>query len=160
MKAFVRHGGDLGLESEVVITQNGTGMEPIMYTTEINGSPPAPKLFVPSTNVLAASNKHVCLQWVAVIVVASDKCIHLLFGSWIRNPLPPKKRTETRRKSFWKKNFISSYGWTCKMDRNKAGMRKLENTTPLQNDGALLSDLQLNVPVIASLVHFVVCKVN
>ena len=34
-------------------------------------------------------------------------------------------------------NFISSGGRTCKMDRNKAVMRKFKNTTLLRNDGAL-----------------------
>ena len=32
-------------------------------------------------------------------------------------------------------------------ERNKAGMRKLKNTTVLQNDGALLSGLQCNALV-------------
>ena len=59
-------------------------------------------------------------------------------------------------KKFLKKNFISSYGWTCKKDRNKSGMRKLKNATLLRNDGSLLFGLQRNA--LASLVHFVVCK--
>ena len=37
-------------------------------------------------------------------------------------------------------------------------MRKLKNTTIVRNDGALLSGLQCNA--LASLVHFVVYKVN
>ena len=47
---------------------------------------------------------------------------------------------------------------TVKKDRNKAGMKKLKNTTLLRNDGGFLSGLQRNA--LASLVHFVVCKVN
>ena len=54
-----------------------------------------------------------------------------------------------------RKNFISSKSFTCKKDKNKAGMRKLKHTTLLQNDGALLSGLQRNA--LASVVHFVVC---
>ena len=38
-------------------------------------------------------------------LVASNKRVRLLFGSWFRNP---SKRTETRGKKFLKKNFISS----------------------------------------------------
>ena len=45
------------------------------------------------------------------------------------------------------KNFISFRVGPVKV-QNKAVMRKLQNTTPLQNDG----DLQCNV--LASLVHF------
>ena len=44
------------------------------------------------------------------------------------------------------------------MGRNKAGMRKLKNTTLLQNDGVLLSGLQLNA--LEALVHFALNKVN
>ena len=58
------------------------------------------------------------------------------------------------REKVSEKVFILSQGWTCKKDRNKAGMRKLKNTTLLRNDGGL----QRNA--LASLVHFVVCKVN
>ena len=45
----------------------------------------------------------------------------------------------------------------CRKERNKAGIGKLKNTTLLWNDGTLLSGLQCNV--LASLVHFVLCKV-
>ena len=44
-----------------------------------------------------------------------------------------------------------------KKDRNKAGMKKLKNTTLLLNDGGLLSGLQHNA---AFLVHFTCNKVN
>ena len=49
-------------------------------------------------------------------------------------------------------NFISSWGWTCKKDRNKAGMRNSRTLPLLRNDGSILSGLQCNV--FASLVHF------
>ena len=50
----------------------------------------------------------------------------------------------------------------CKMDRNKAEMRKFKNTTPVWNDGSLLSCLQCNAlaSLVPFVVHFVVCKVN
>ena len=56
----------------------------------------------------------------------------------------PPKRMETRGKR-----------WVHKKYRKKAGMRKLTNTIPLQNDGDLLFALQCNALV--SLVHYVVC---
>ena len=43
-------------------------------------------------------------------------------------------------------------------DRNKAGLRKLKDTTLLQNDGILLSGTEHNA--LASLVHFAHDKVN
>ena len=48
---------------------------------------------------------------------------------------------------------------TYKKDRNKAGIRKLKNTTytVLQNDGGLLTGLQRNA--LTSLVHFARNKV-
>ena len=56
------------------------------------------------------------------------------------------------------KKFHFKQGWTCKKDRNQAGMRKLRNTTLLRNDGGLFSDLQCNA--LAYLVHFTRNKVN
>ena len=61
------------------------------------------------------------------------------------------------REKFWKK-FISSLRWTYKTDRNKAGRRKLRNTTLRQNDEGLLCGLKHNA--LASLVHFAQNKVN
>ena len=64
--------------------------------------------------------------------------------------------TYKRKKVSLKLHF--KYGWTCKKDRNKAGMEKLKNTTLLLNDGGLHSGFQRNA--LASLVHFVVYKVH
>ena len=60
-------------------------------------------------------------------------------------------------KSFCK-NLHSVQGSTFKKDRDQALIRKLKNTTILWNDGSLLSGFQCKV--LASLVHFVACKVN
>ena len=49
----------------------------------------------------------------------------------------------TRGQSYWKElHFKLHVGMDLEKDRNKAGMRKLTNTTLLQNDGGLLSGLQ------------------
>ena len=62
----------------------------------------------------------------------------------------------TRRKFL--KKFHFKKGWNDEKDRNKAGMRKLNNTTLVPNDGGLLSGLQFNA--LTSLVHFAHNKVN
>ena len=100
-------------------------------------SSPSPKLFLPTQNMFAASDKHVCLwcdsylevssknylvptdecvclQYKSYLevdsrdyLVASDKHIHLLFESWSRNP--PQKEQELRGKSLSKaKDFDNS----------------------------------------------------
>ena len=64
----------------------------------------------------------------------------------------------SRGKVFEKLDFkLGMYLYIKWTETIKAGMRKLKNTA-VRNDGVLLSGLQRNA--LASLVHFVVCKVN
>ena len=60
------------------------------------------------------------------------------------------------------KKFLKKLQFKLGMDlqkgKNKAGMGKLKNTTLLWNDGGLLSGFQRNL--LASLVHYVACKMN
>ena len=58
----------------------------------------------------------------------------------------------TGRKMIQKKIFISTQEMTCQKDRNKAGMRKIKNTTLLRLDSTLLFGPQCIA--LASLVHF------
>ena len=61
----------------------------------------------------------------------------------VLKPLPPPKEQKLGEKSFW--TPISSYGWTCKEDQNKAGMKKLKNTTYMYYGMMALSSLAAKV---------------